>query len=666
MPREEAPRFACDECRIRKFKCTKELPTCAVCMRQGKQCIYSPRAERTPLTRSNLTAAEDRIRKLEAAFAELLPDVDLDNLLGSTSDRPLSRSRRKNSEPLRSEVTGVQARDLLRESASPGAEEALPQQADGFDWAEETTLSGLSDGMAALSIKPEGTGYLGRASWTPTLIKNVMPLRALLVGGPEIDSARQPPLGGSLNDGNFEFPCLAPPLSRVSEQVYINAYFLYYHTAYPFLHEATFRAQYAGEILRPKGKTWPILLNSVLAIGAWCVGDDNSMVDRTFYQEVNSLWQDDASVFEAGNLALVQALLILSNYTQKTNKPNTGWNFLGLAVRMALSLGLHKEFPEWKISPLQREMRRRVWWGLYIFDSGASITFGRPVLLPESSIMDTNQVLNIHEEDLTAATMLLPQEVTLPTVYSSLRAQSALHLTTNQLYHRLISTPAPTSSELLSLQVPLDTWQNSIPAYFQTHSPEIQVNDALVLARYRLSWRTWNLRIILFRPTVLRWATKTWSLGPDNDLNGDESDEKCRMLCLESARETIASISEYMAGNLTSRLGSWYLLYFLFQAGLIPIIFLITTPTSIHAPSWLDDLRVTKNLLSYVAASNRLAERCLEIIDRMCAPLLNASEPEIMLQDPNLFSDVQSMFVGDQDDGGEFMDWTNFGLQWGV
>lgn len=65
---------------------------------------------------------------------------------------------------------------------------------------------------------------------------------------------------------------------------------------------------------------------------------------------------------------------------------------------MALSLGLHKEFPQWKISLLAREMRRRVWWGVYIFDSGASITFGRPVLLPENSVMDANQVLNIYEE----------------------------------------------------------------------------------------------------------------------------------------------------------------------------------------------------------------------------------------------------------------------------
>lgn len=63
----------------------------------------------------------------------------------------------------RSEVAASPVRINHRESASPGPEEALPQQADGFDWVEEITISGLSDGMAALSIMPEGAGYLGEA-----------------------------------------------------------------------------------------------------------------------------------------------------------------------------------------------------------------------------------------------------------------------------------------------------------------------------------------------------------------------------------------------------------------------------------------------------------------------------------------------------------------------
>lgn len=179
------------------------------------------------------------------------------------------------------------------------------------------------------------------------------------------------------------------------ENTFIDAYFKFYHPTYPFLYQPLFRSQFEGTSPRHEG-SWPILLNVVLALGAWCMGEDESGMNDYLDQKLARL--SEKSMFESGSLALVQALLLLSNYTQKRNKPNTGWNYLGLAVRMALSLGLHKEFPNWEISLLQREMRRRVWWGLFIFDSGASITFGRPVLLPQQGIMDASHVLNITEE----------------------------------------------------------------------------------------------------------------------------------------------------------------------------------------------------------------------------------------------------------------------------
>lgn len=185
--------------------------------------------------------------------------------------------------------------------------------------------------------------------------------------------------------------------SGIIEQAFIDAYFLNYHTSYPFIHEPSFRAQFQEQVPRPHGVSWLILLNTILALGAWSIGDDNSDLDITFYQEARGYLQQ-VSVFETGNLTLVQALLLMSNYAQKRNKPNTGWNFLGLAVRMSMSLGLHKEFPGWRISLLQREIRRRLWWGVFIFDSGAAKTFGRPILLPEDSVMDAKHVLNIHDE----------------------------------------------------------------------------------------------------------------------------------------------------------------------------------------------------------------------------------------------------------------------------
>lgn len=130
-----------------------------------------------------------------------------------------------------------------------------------------------------------------------------------------MDSPGQPQIARSSRAAkatSYQMPGPTAPPSDLSELVFVDAYFVFYHTTYPFLHEATFRAQYIGQSSRPKGNTWPILLNAVLALGAWCIGDENSNMDDVFYNKVNRLSQD-SSVFEVGNLALVQALLLLSS-----------------------------------------------------------------------------------------------------------------------------------------------------------------------------------------------------------------------------------------------------------------------------------------------------------------------------------------------------------------
>lgn len=137
--------------------------------------------------------------------------------------------------------------------------------------------------------------------------------------------------------------------------------------------------------------------------------------------------------------------------------------------------------------------------------------------------------------------------------------QSKLHQATNPVYHRLISNPPPAAHELLSLQQPIDQWETSIPPYFQLDNPDVHQHDAFILARYRLTWRAANLRIILFRPIVLRWAARRWTAQDISEAE-DPEEEQCRELCLQSARETIASISQYMTTNIPSRLGSWYML----------------------------------------------------------------------------------------------------------
>lgn len=105
----------------------------------------------------------------------------------------------------------------------------------------------------------------------------------------------------------------------------------------------------------------------------------------------------NSNLLGTGSISIIQAFALMSLHLQKLNRPNIAYVYHGAAVRMAVSLGLHREFPAWKISPHDREVRRRLWWCLFLFDSGQSITLGRPILLPTLRTMDIKLPLNIHD-----------------------------------------------------------------------------------------------------------------------------------------------------------------------------------------------------------------------------------------------------------------------------
>lgn len=130
-------------------------------MQLGLECKYSRKASRTPLTRNNLTAAEDRVRDLETAIKALFPGVDIETVLSSTirSSEPHGKTNVATSP---SNKLSPSSREASHEAEA--ASESLPQAADGFDWTENAvSLNELADGMAALSVNPEGAGYLGKS-----------------------------------------------------------------------------------------------------------------------------------------------------------------------------------------------------------------------------------------------------------------------------------------------------------------------------------------------------------------------------------------------------------------------------------------------------------------------------------------------------------------------
>jgi transcriptional regulatory protein GAL4 len=86
----------------------------------------------------------------------------------------------------------------------------------------------------------------------------------------------------------------------------------------------------------------------------------------------------------------------MGNYLQKMDKPNTGYQFIGIAYKMALGLGMHRESPN-EEENVGHERRRQLFWVMYCFDSGFNITTGRPPYAQEG-IIDTRLPQNIDDK----------------------------------------------------------------------------------------------------------------------------------------------------------------------------------------------------------------------------------------------------------------------------
>ncbi|KAI1763505.1 hypothetical protein GGR53DRAFT_497352 [Hypoxylon sp. FL1150] len=668
---------ACKECHRRKARCDRNLPTCNLCARYRRHCLYQKHS-RTPLTRKYLTEVEERLERSEAQVRQLralLPSSrnggearrSAEEFGGNTFDfaelndqTPAAEipDNRSLARPLHPTSTQTASFNTPRQPSNAAAENWIapseernstrhrddrllltpfsrmhqrssgsqntvlesPPATHDLDWDERDTFlnsptsqgtttgsteddgPGISDGMASLSVDEGEGGYLGVASGA-ALLRILEPARRR---SSSLATAHKPIM---------KFPLLEQPNpNKHITDAMIDAYFRVYHVSYPIIHEPTFRAQYSEVIPRPDGNSWLVLAYVVAAIGVFSADTRISNFDLPLFAQARSMMS--FNLLEVGNMTLVQAFTLISNYQQKRNKPNSGYNYLGLAVRMAMGLGLHKEFQGWSISPLNMEMRRRVWWTLCVFEVGATVTFSRPSSWPFEGV-DVSLPMNVNDRELTTRSQNYPPESFDITPYTAVRTQASFHIATISIYNRVISKPFPTAEELLRLDAEhLVPWIRSIPSYF---SETATVPLKFKLSHSVMQWRFRNFRIIMYRPFVIRQAL--------NSRDGRQEDSSAASLeayetCLDEAQRTISSIAAYWEGNEHSRVASWYALYFLFQAALIPCICLRNGPYSTQASQWRHQIAITLRTIAGLASVNPSAGRCHQVISELCSRYL--------------------------------------------
>lgn len=321
----------------------------------------------------------------------LFPNIEPESLLGLPRERLLKLIHEDGTSS--SPTMSVRERYKISPSLNLNAQslerlQPMPESAAESTTTRETELRGISDDVNALSLSVErSSSYLGISSIMAVLrvILWIDPdSQAFFSRTPERSrlSSRENSLRpDSIDLENTLLQGNTSGSSIWNEIPLINSYFTYVHPFIPLLEEQTFRETYMAR--QRSDSSWQLLLNVVLAMGSMTNGTSDDTDHRIYLARARHYL--DIETLTSTHIETVQALVIFgglySHYLQLPNQANT---LMGVALRIATQLGLHRDYSEGvgprnsKKAAASIELRRRVWWCTFVVDAWAGNTLGRP------------------------------------------------------------------------------------------------------------------------------------------------------------------------------------------------------------------------------------------------------------------------------------------------
>ncbi|KAJ9145090.1 Fungal specific transcription factor domain-containing protein [Pleurostoma richardsiae] len=429
----------CLNCKQRKIRCDRRYP-CSGCVRAGRQCVFPAlgRPIRRPdrlrpaghnahdkaAKRSELMT---RIRRLEDMVDMLNTEVEI----GATGARNRPATAGNPDEAtgrmqIRGEHQALQSQDN-RTTDSPAADSLrrprLSRQRSAID--SESREHGL------MLAEDQGSLYLGDRFWAK-FQRDVKLLRDRF-GDLDIEDADddsttyEPSISLSPRDdssllhacpfvfGNMGLGLSTPNLEDLrplpSQMLFIWQTFV--HNVDPFakvLHTPTVAKliqESGGDFGNCPDSMEPLLFS--IALGAVISlppdevrtkfrADKEELVARFRYGTELALARAD--FISTTKLHVVQALMIYLLVIRPGEPTRYMWALVGLLVRIAVSVGLHRDgsnFPS--MTPFEAEIRRRMWWQVCFLDVFLGDLQGIEMSVVEDQF-DTHLPANIEDEDM--------------------------------------------------------------------------------------------------------------------------------------------------------------------------------------------------------------------------------------------------------------------------
>ncbi|KAG4413633.1 hypothetical protein IFR04_013211, partial [Cadophora malorum] len=438
---------ACNRCRLRKNRCDQRLPSCASCEKASVKCVgYDPITKRE-IPRSYVFYLESRVSYLEKVLQE--------NNISFAPAEVLDHGSRPGADPTTVQTPASEDPPPYNGSTELTHKPSPKEAAWNKKQDESDKLNKLVSNIGSVSVQgASDSRYLGSTSGI-SFARVVFAAVKSSVSGTNSDKSgvrpSRPPVTAkavgsgttSMRDSFFGLhtkPTIkqAPFPSKEVGKRLVDFYFEHANPQIPILHRGEFMKMfelaYADGDARVRTPRELYMLNIVFAIGSGIFlgdsgerekegkGDEKrkSGLDKQCQPEeyhasaivhLESCLSSPSSIDRTdgfgGGLEELQAVLLLAGFALLRPVAPGLWYIIGVAVRLAVDLGLHyedgkdidvglEEIADEKedsdVARMQRErsarergrrewvrdFRRRLWWCTYSFDRLVSTCVGRP------------------------------------------------------------------------------------------------------------------------------------------------------------------------------------------------------------------------------------------------------------------------------------------------
>ncbi|QQK47238.1 Fungal transcriptional regulatory protein, N-terminal [Penicillium digitatum] len=117
----------------------------------------------------------------------------------------------------------------------------------------------------------------------------------------------------------------------------------------------------------------------------------------TKYSEEVTSWLAKISFPHSVTLHGLAAYLITQTILSREEEPLASSLFVSLAVRVAQTLGLHRDPAHFNIDPWEAEFRRRLWWHIMHMDAVIAMSSGLPPLLTDTTYWDVRETSEVKD-----------------------------------------------------------------------------------------------------------------------------------------------------------------------------------------------------------------------------------------------------------------------------